>query len=249
MADNDDAATLRLLWRADAPAAPARPGPRARVTVDQVVDAAVDLADTEGLDAVAMRPLAKRLGVGAMSLYTHVSGREQLLSLMVDQAMGRTELPAHPDDLRARLRQVAVVTYDEVTRHPWLPDAAGHRPVMGPHSSARYEWQLTALEGRGLDDVEMDQAVALLAGFATNAARAAHAARVSATQADTAWWEAVAPVLDEVMPNPDAYPVSSRVGSAAGLAYGAASDAGREYEFGLERIVDGLVGLVEARRG
>ena len=70
---------LPLLWRHEPAVAAelartARRGPRQRLTVDDVVDAAIDLADREGLAAVTMRSLAQHLGVGAMSVYTYVPG-------------------------------------------------------------------------------------------------------------------------------------------------------------------------------
>jgi AcrR family transcriptional regulator len=245
----DPQATLRLLWRGSADrSAGRRPGPRQRLTVDDIVDTAIELADAEGLAAVSMRALAMRAGVGAMSLYTYVDGREQLVELMVDQAMGRTPLPAHPEDLGERLRGVARTIYSEHLRHPWLAEAIGVRPALGPHSTARYEWQLEALEGLGLDDIEMDQAVALLNGFAVNTARARNAQRLAVDQADTAWWETVAPALDELVPA-GAFPIAGRVGQSAGETYGAAADPERELAFGLDRIVDGLLGLIAARDG
>ena len=247
MADDDPAATLRLLWRHASPAAAeTRRGPKQRLGVDDVVDTAIRVADSSGLAALSMRSLARELGIGAMSLYTYVSGREQLLELMVDQAVGRTPLPAHDAGLRPRLAVVARATYEEHLRHPWLAEAIGARPNLGPHSTARYEWQLEALEGLGLDDVEMDQAVALLAGFAADAARLRTQAARAAEQADTAWWRTVAPTLEELVPA-DRFPLGSRVGAAAGEAYGGASEPTRQFEFGLERVVDGLVALVEAR--
>lgn len=244
----DPAATLRLLWRHGGGADPAvRPGPRQRVSVDAVVDTALEIADQQGLAAVSMRSLARELGIGAMSVYTYVSSREQLLELMVDQAMGRTELPAHPVQLRARLQEIGRTTYDEHRRHSWLTEAAGVRPGLGPHSTARYEWQLEALEGVGLDDVEMDQTVTLITGFAANAARSALDRSQSSGSDDAAWWETVAPTLSQLMPA-GSFPVAQRVGAAAGEQYGAASDPDRELEFGLARITEGVLALVASRR-
>ncbi|MGL5860190.1 MAG: TetR/AcrR family transcriptional regulator, partial [Phycicoccus sp.] len=164
--------TLRALWRHERPVAPAssRPGPRQRLDLDDVVDAAVTLADDAGLPAVSMRSLATRLGTGVMSLYTYVAGREELLALMVDATLGRTVLQPHSGDVRTALEAVVRVTYDEQLQHPWLAEAAGVRPGLGPHAIARYEWQLRAVEPLGLADVELDQAVALLTGFAATAA-------------------------------------------------------------------------------
>ena len=237
---------LRLLWRHSLPSpevSPARRGPKQKVTVDDVVDAAIDLADRDGLTALSMRGLAQHLGLGAMTLYTYVATRNDLLVLMVDQVLGRTVLPAHPADLRERLEQLARVQYDDYRAHPWLLEVTGVRAWLGPHMADRYEWQLGAVEGIGLDDIEMDQAVTLLASFAAGVARAEqvvrHAERESG-MSDAEWWEANHEALGEVMAGRE-YPLAGRVGTAAGEAYQAASDQRRELDFGLARIVDGLI--------
>jgi AcrR family transcriptional regulator len=237
---------LRLLWRHSLPSpevAPARRGPKQKATVDDVVDAAIDIADRDGLAALSMRGLAQHLGLGAMTLYTYVATRNDLLVLMVDQVLGRTVLPAHPADLRERLEQLARVQYDDYRAHPWLLEVTGVRAWLGPHMAGRYEWQLEAVEGIGLDDIEMDQAVTLLVSFAAGVARAEqvvrHAERESG-MSDAEWWEANYEALGEVMAGRE-YPIAGRVGTAAGEAYQAASDPRRELDFGLARIVDGLI--------
>ncbi len=240
--------TLRLLWRHVTPEPDGGPrrGRPPKVSVDEVVDAAIELADRDGLDALSMRGLAEHVGVGAMSLYTYVASRDDLIVLMVDQAFGRTGLPPMTGDLRARLTLVAEVQLADYRAHPWLLDVAGVRPWLGPQVAHRYEWQLSAVEGVGLDDIEMDQTVTLVAGFAVNVARAEEAVRRAERQSgmsDLEWWEANAETLGEVMATSD-FPIAGRVGSSAGEAYQAASDPRRELEFGLARILDGIEAYV-----
>lgn len=242
--------SLPLLWRhvaltetQDA----ARRGPKQKLSVDAIVDAAIELADAGGLDALSMRGLARRLGLGAMSLYTYVPGRNELITLMVDQVLGRAVLPELPADLRSRLMTIAEVAYAEYRAHPWLLDVGGLRPWLGPHSADRFEWQLSALEGLGLDDVEMDQTVALLNGFAASTARAAHDVRSAERESgmsELEWWKANAETLGTLMAGRE-YPIASRVGTAAGEAYQAATDPQRQFDFGLGCIIDGLVSRCE----
>ena len=81
---------LDLLWR-DHPRAPkggAR-GPKARVSTDAVVEAAIRMADSEGIAEVRVRELAAALGVSTMAVYTHVNSRDDLLVLLVDADGGR----------------------------------------------------------------------------------------------------------------------------------------------------------------
>lgn len=242
--------TLPLLWRsAGAPAAPRR-GPKAKVSVDEVVDAGIEVADSEGLAALSMRGLAQRLGLGAMSLYTYVPGRDELVVLMVDQAFGRTVRPAHAEPVRRRLEQVAESALAEYMAHPWLLEVAGLRAFLGPHVAARYEWQLSAVDGLGLGDVEMDQTVALLDGLAAMTARGVHdvlAAERRSGLTDLEWWEANAEALGEAMAG-RSFPLAARVGQAAGELYQAASDPERQFRFGLARIVDGLLAYLDQGR-
>lgn len=242
---------LPLLWRHVVPLTDDTPrrGPRPKVTLDRVVDEAIALADADGLDAVTVRVLAQRLGVGAMTLYGHVPTRDDLVVLMVDQTVGRRELPPLTGSWRERLRRVAEVQLADGREHPWLLDVAGVRAWLGPHVGARYEWQLSAVDGIGLDDVEMDQAVTLVLGLADRVARAEHAVRRTARETgltDLEWWEANAEALATYAAHRD-WPLAGRVGQAAGEAYQAGTDPSRELAFGLERILDGLEAYLSRR--
>lgn len=233
---------LRLLWRAELGVEEGKRGPRKRVSVDAIIAAAIELADADGLAAFSMRRVAERVGLSVMSLYTSVPDRAGLIGLMVDEAVGRTEMPPHEGEVRERLRGVSRVLWDEYHRHPWLLDAQRHRPWIGPHVSARYEWELEAVDGAGLDDVAMDHVIALIeshvAASATNSI-AAHAIETETGQTDLEWWSVNAPILERVMPG-DAFPVSGRVGSTVGHEYQAVTSTLAVYEFGLDVILDGI---------
>lgn len=239
--------TLALLWRRTLGTPQGSRGPRQRFSVDEVVRAAIEVADAEGLPAFSMRKVADKLGLKLMSLYTYVPGRSELIGLMVDEVTGEEGFPPHSGDLRQRLTAIARHTWDELHRHPWLLQVEEYRPWIGPNGSARYEWQLSAIEGAGFTDLEMDQVVTLLSGFARNAAREDIAARRAAEQSgmtDAEWWEINAPVLERVMP-PGDYPISGRVGAVAGEEYNALADPERSFQFGLDRILDGLASLLD----
>lgn len=245
----DPAHTIALLWRASIEPKPAR-GPKQRRSVDDVVDAAVALADAEGLDAVSIRRIAQALGVAPMSVYTYVPGKAELVDLMIDSvyaSMPRGDHTGKP--WRERLEAIAREHLEMLERHPWVVDVAVVRPPPGPGIIGRYEYELAALEGLGLDDVEMDAALTFLLNFVRAAAQAAIDVRRSRGETgrdDRAWWEATAPLLERVM-DPSDYPLANRVGTAAGRAYDGAYDPRHAFEFGLRRVLDGLGALVDSR--
>ena len=151
--------------------------------------------------------------------------------------------------MRERLQLVAEIHLGDCREHPWLLEVAGVRPWLGPSVADRYEWQLSAVEGIGLDDIEMDQTVTLVSGFATNVARSEHEVRRAERESgmtDLEWWTVNVGPLTEVMGHRE-YPLAGRVGSSTGEAYQAGTDPRRELEFGLARILDGLEAYVATR--
>jgi AcrR family transcriptional regulator len=236
--------TLQLLWRD--PAAIPKRGPRQGLSIDAVVDAATNLADAEGLDGVTMRRVAQVLGVAPMTLYTYVPGKAELLDLMLDAAyarMPRTDTSGRP--WRDRLVVVAEENRALFRAHPWAAAVSTSRPPLGPGQMTKYEHELSALDGLGLDDVEIDDSLTYLLAFVQSCARAAADVRAAREDMDDQqWWEANEPLLSRVF-DERAYPTAARVGSAAGAAHGAAYDPDHAYEFGLRRVLDGLAVLVD----
>lgn len=127
---------------------------------EQVVKAAVELADERGLDGVSTRQIASRLGVGATAMYWHVPSKDDLHELMFDAVMGELELPEQPSgDWRADLRTLARQMHALCVRHPWLV-LLGIQPGIGPFTRRFGEFGIAALARAGLDH---DQAVSVLA--------------------------------------------------------------------------------------
>jgi AcrR family transcriptional regulator len=244
----DPARTLELLWR-DRTTRTSRRGPRQGLTIDQVATAAVDMADAEGLPAVTMRRVAKALGVAPMSLYTYVPGKAELLDLMLDSIyaeMPHTNLSDMP--WRDRVIAIAEANRDLYQRHPWAATVSISRPPLGPGMMAKYEHELTAFTGLGLDDLDMDAALTFVLGFVQASARAtleATSAQRYSAMTDEQWWTANEPFLARVF-DPTIYPTAARVGAAAGAAYHGAYSPSHAYDFGLQRILDGLAALIES---
>ncbi len=246
----DPVRTLALLWREPADVPGSQRGPRPGLDLRALVEAAIALADAEGLDAVSMRRVAQLLGVSPMSLYTYVPGKGELLDLMVDACYARMERRAPADgSWRARLQAIADDHRALFRSHPWLVDVSTVRPPLGPGLMQKYEYELRALDGLGLTDLEMDAALSFLLGFVETIARADAVSRPAAGDlaSDAAWWEAQAPLLARVF-DPTRFPTAARVGSAAGEAQGAAFDPDLAYGFGMERALDGLALLIASRR-
>ena len=239
--------TIDLLWF-DLPAS--RRGRKKGLTVAQIVDAAITLADDEGIDAVSMRRVAQELGVVPMTLYTYVPDKAALLDLMLDAVylrMPREDTADAP--WRERLAAVAEENRLLYARHPWAASLPQSRPPLGPGLMAKYEHELRAFDGAGLDDVETDSALTYLLGFVQASARAAADARAEAERSrlsDHEWWAENGPLLAKVF-DPHAYPRAVRVGAAAGAELGGAFNPDHAYVFGLERVLDGLGVLIERR--
>src|SRR5690606_30416212 len=148
----DDVRLLRLLWRgAEEPSA------RSGLTVGRIVDAGVRVADAEGLEAVSMRRVAAELKVGAMSLYTYVPGKEELVYLMFDQVYGELDVErSREGSWRQRFEAFARAHWDLLHAHPCLLDVPLRRPVVGPNAPVLFAYQLSIVDGIGLDPLEMN---------------------------------------------------------------------------------------------
>ncbi|MEU5195516.1 TetR/AcrR family transcriptional regulator [Streptomyces scabiei] len=235
--------TQQLLW--DTGPRPSR-GPKPGLTLDRIVQAAVRVADTEGLHALSMRRVATELGTGTMSLYRYVPGKGELLDLMLDRVQRPSENPADLGDggWRSALEALGRATLALYRRHPWLLQVNQSRPVLGPSALDGMEKVLSRIKSMGLTDPELVSAIIAVDSYVVGAARtqlyeqeAEH--RTGLTDAE--FWQAQAPVLEQLM-------LSGRYPLLAGLsedAFGAEFD---HFEFGLQCVLDGLETLVTRRR-
>lgn len=242
---------LALLWGSHTEAG------RSGLTIKAIVTAAMEIADSEGLDALSMRRVADRLNAGTMSLYTHIPSKTELVDLMMDTAYGeayqRVEEPSEqPGDWRDAMRFVARRNWELYLAHPWMLQTFTDRPAIGPQVSIKYEAELRPLDGIGLSDVEIDAVLTLIITHVEGCARTMIAHR--RTQEDTGmtdaeWWEVQGPLLDKVMSARTVHlPLANRVGAAAGQEHQALSNPEYMLNFGLERILAGITELIQSRR-
>jgi len=123
---------------------------------DEIVAAAVALADSEGAGAVHMRRIATEIGVGAMSLYWHVADKEQLLDLMLDAVEGEEGTAGLSGDWREDLTRIARQRRRVLLRHPWAVDFMRRRPPFGRNALLQIERSLSVL-----DDLDLGTRTAL----------------------------------------------------------------------------------------
>jgi AcrR family transcriptional regulator len=244
----DPRRSIRLLWGEQEPG---RRGPKPRYSVDQVVDAAIAVADAEGLQAISVRRIALELGVSAMSIYTYVPSKADLAGLMFDRVMRETA-EAEGGDWREALTFLACEHWRLSERHPWMLDLALHRPPLGPNVVARHEAALTILDDAGLDDLTKDLVIDVLHNFLVGAlleAREAREAERLSGLTDEQWFAMAEPALTARL-DPQKFPRVLSLGEAWRAADKATvADPLSRFKFGLNIVLDGISALVRTRNG
>ena len=105
---------------------------RAQLTRQRVIAAAIELADRDGIESISMRRLAQELGVEAMSLYTHVRNKNDLLDGMADAVISEIPLSVDGAGWRTSLRQMVLAARKVMLRHTWAPRTVETRAAPGP---------------------------------------------------------------------------------------------------------------------
>ncbi|GAA0585473.1 TetR/AcrR family transcriptional regulator [Actinomadura livida] len=220
------------------PERPAR-GPRPAYSRAQITEAAIRVADAEGLEAATMRRIAAEIGAGAMSLYRYVPGRGDLVELMADRVMGEIDLEGVPSgDWRADLTRYAEGLRAMWLRHPWI--AAVHRslPGLGPNQLRLIERVAAVLDLY----VSVDEGLSLmsiLTGYVESAARdevgqAEEARRSGLTAAE--WMTRNSPYVRRLVDSGE-YPMFTKIVLEARQPH---LDPGDRFRYGLERVLDCL---------
>jgi AcrR family transcriptional regulator len=118
-----------------------------------IARAALEIADSQGFDAVSMRRVAERLGAGTMTLYHYVRNKDELVALMSDAVMSELLVPEGElsADWRTALTQIAGRSHDAFKAHHWVFQKMGEDGVPGPNGMRHFEQSLQAVAGLGLD--------------------------------------------------------------------------------------------------
>ncbi|MFF4880524.1 TetR/AcrR family transcriptional regulator [Micromonospora sp. NPDC000668] len=223
-------------------------GPRPGLTVSGIVDAAVRVADADGLAAVSMSRVAKELGAATMTLYRYVGSKDELLMLMVDAGYGPPPGPAAPDaDWRAGLTRWAWAEHDVLRRRPWLLHVPITGPPITPQTLGWMEDGLRCLDGTSLAEGEQMSTLLLITGYVRNEAtlttqiaEGSRAAGMKPGEMMPAYGRMLSRLID-----PARFPALHRVLTSGVLHQD--DDLDEEFTFGLDRILDGIEALIRRR--
>ena len=221
-------------------------GPKPALSLARIVDAAVRVADAEGLDAVSMGRVAAELGAAPMSLYRHLSAKEELLELMVDAAWGDPPAaPAAGEEWRAGLARWAWAMHAAARRHPWVVRIALNSLPIMPHEVAWFEHALACMTGTGLTEARKASVIMLLAGYVRNLAttEADIAAAIGASGLSPPEWMASYPRMLATLTDAQRFPALTAF-IAAGV-FETDDGPDDEFIFGLGRILDGIEVLIQ----
>ncbi len=225
-----------------------RRGPRPALTLERIVKAAIAVAAADGLAAVSMSRVAREMGASTMALYRYVAAKDELLTLMVDAAIGAPAGASEPDEgWRDGLSRWAWGLHEAYRRQPWVLRIPITAPPPTPNQVAWLEDGLRSLRNTGLAEHEKPSVVLLLSGYVRND---------STLEADLAeGFMAAAPSPDDAMSrysrtllrltDPERFPHLRAVLEAG--VFDHADHPDDEFRFGLDRILDGVAVLVRER--
>ncbi|GAB3612314.1 TetR/AcrR family transcriptional regulator C-terminal domain-containing protein [Humibacter ginsengisoli] len=215
-------------------------GPKRELSIERIVDAAIEIADAEGLGAVSMARVASALGFTTMSLYRYVTSKDDLLLLMQD-AVADIELPEPPeDDWRAGLRQWTYANLEAFTRHPWYSRIPVSGTPMTPNVMRLIDTALRALRSAPLRDEEKMACVLLLASYVRGVGDVQSDIATSGATPEEVSGAPFAAALAQLV-TPDRFPDLAPL--IAGGAY--TNTEFDDFAFGIERMLDGVQRYIE----
>ena len=216
------------------------PGRPARLHRDQVLGAALAIADADGIEAVTMQRVAAAVGAEPMSLYRHVRNKDDLLDGLIDLVFAEIDVPSPADEWREGMRRRASSARQVLRRHPWAVGLLESRMQPGPANLAHHEAVLANLFAAGFAPAEAVRAYNLVDSYVYGFALQEHTLPI----ADPDDLVEVAPeVLAQYAEG--RYPNLAAVATAlveAGFRYA------DEFEPGLDLILDGLERLPRTGR-
>ena len=213
--------------------------PRARLSRQRVLDAAVSHADAGGLEALSMRTLAEMLDVAPMALYRHVANKDDLIDGMVDVVFSEIGVPSGGGDWQTAMRQRAIAVRDALSRHRWAIGLMESRRSPGPANLRHHDAVIGRLRAAGFSIEMAAHAYSLLDGYIYGFALT----KLNLPFASGA--EVVDVAQSMLQPFPvNEYP--NLVEFITEHAMKPGYDYGDEFEYGLDVILDGLERKLDA---
>jgi AcrR family transcriptional regulator len=219
---------------------------------EEIVEAAIAVADAEGPDAISMRRIARELRAGAMSLYWHVASKEELIDLMLDSLEAEIGVPEPTGDWQADLRELAHRHRAGLLRHPWVMEYAANRPPSGPNDARNLDLMLgmvagTSVDARMMVDILMT-VVTYVLGAVLREVQEMRSERIRAEREaimTTEQIDAERERFHQWLANADRYPNIQRM-VKAGVDPDAAETRDERFEFGLDCLLDGIAARLPA---
>ncbi|MEO6236122.1 MAG: TetR/AcrR family transcriptional regulator [Vicinamibacterales bacterium] len=218
------------------------------LSLARIVEAGLRVAAADGLAAVSMSRVASELGAATMSLYRHVSAKDELLAHMVDAAFKTAPAEsAGAEAWRAGLARWATAHLTVLRRHPWLVRVPISGPPLMPNQVLWFERGLECLRGTHLAEREKPSVILLVNGFVRNEATLEADLQIAARASGTPAEDAGAPYgrLLARLTDPDRFPAIHAL--LADRVFDGPGTPADDFRFGLERILDGVEILVRAR--
>jgi AcrR family transcriptional regulator len=235
---------VQLLWDRE-PAG--RRGPKPRVSIEQIGNAAAELADRDGFDAVSMKAVADGLGMTAMSLYRYVDSKDDLVDLMLNVGYGEPDMSwTSGVGWRAGLDRWAREIAARLVARPWMiaAHAASSRAPLGPNVLLWEECGLAAFDGVDLPETAKLSSMLLLDGFVrSHVAQSIQLGQAGDDFDPTQPHEDRYHVFVGQLVTPDRFPLLTAAAAAAAADH--TEFYGGELDFGIGVILDGLAAKIE----
>ncbi|MFE9749023.1 TetR/AcrR family transcriptional regulator [Saccharothrix saharensis] len=244
--------SLKLLWAGHSRG---QRGPRPKLTVAQIADAAIRIADADGLEALSMQRIAAELGYSTMSIYNHIPSKDVLLEVVADIAAGHPPELDSTKDFRHTVRQWVGALWAGFQTRPWLLRVPLDHAPIGPNQLAWLDRLLQPLLTAGLVGAEARAAALHLTAVVRGTAQisidmtSARQTADGSPHSDTELAHALAELID-----PNDYPALTAVHAAetAGDDHGPERIDGEalpiELSFGVDRFLDGVESWTAAKR-
>lgn len=203
-----------------------QPRSRGLLSAEAITEAAFQIADADGIEAVSIRRVAAALDARPMSLYIHFESKDDLVGAMAEQALVGLLVDAPmPDDWREGLSMIARKMYAALTSHPWLITIFSQRPVFGPNAARQAEQFKSAVAALAYEEGELWWFCGAINDYVLGHSLRAMTAPGAAQLADRDIGEEATVEFPELAALPD---------------YLRSRDSIERFEFGLKLLLDGI---------